>query len=323
MGDLLHALAAPLLLAAIITLALGAVLIWDIARAHSPRARTLRRLRAMQDSFIEEQNDDAASNQIFFQTASGRLAALLRWLRDLSLHVGGVGKMRILLTVTAILAFVAATMASAFGMPSGEAAIAGGAVGVGAFTTVRGEMRRRWSIRFLDQLIEAVDLISRSISSGYAVPAAIRLVGEEMTAPVGPVFARLADEDELGVDFRTSMTRAARSVGLSDFTFLATALMLQRETGGALSNSLENLQVLLRKRREARLKIKALTSEGRTSANVVAVIPVVAGVAVYFINPDDFHRMLADPSGRTMFGVAIGMLVVGLVVVRVMTRPTA
>jgi Flp pilus assembly protein TadB len=185
-----------------------------------------------------------------------------------------------------------------------------------AFLIVRGEMRRRWMIAFLDLLVEAVELLTRSVRAGYAVPAAIRMVGKEIQAPVGPVFARIADEDDLGIEMRQALRNAAQRVALPDFTFLAIAMVIQRETGGQLGDSLDNLHMVLRKRKEARLKVQALTAEGRMSANIVGAIPFVAFGGVYMLNPEQTMRLFEPGLGQTMLFAAGAMLTIGLVIVR-------
>jgi Flp pilus assembly protein TadB len=199
----------------------------------------------------------------------------------------------------------------------------GAGCGYVGFRMAESELRRRWSVAFLDQLVEAVELMTRSVRSGFTPSAAIRIVSTELGAPVGPLFARIADEDELGVDLRQSLRRAARRVRLPDFSFLAVALILQRETGGQLADTLDGLHLMLRKRRETRLKLHALTSEGRMSATILGLLPFVAGTGVAMISPDEFSLLFTTDMGRRMLLIGGAMLATGVLIMRWMAAPRA
>jgi Flp pilus assembly protein TadB len=298
-----------------------ALALWlDHRAAHSPAARTAARLAAMA---ARGQAGDIGAGaavldaDVFNVRRRGLRGAVAGWFADTSANIGGPKAMRLLMGISIVAGVAVAVLIVSLARPALATALAAwlGAT-VGAFLIARGEMRRRWTIAFLDLLVEAVELLTRSVRAGYAVPAAIRMVGKEIRAPVGPVFARIADEDDLGIEMRQALRNAAQRVALPDFTFLAIAMVIQRETGGQLGDSLDNLHAVLRKRKEARLKIQALTAEGRMSANIVGAIPFVAGAGVYMLNPEQTMRLLEPGLGQTMLFGAGAMLGVGLVVVR-------
>ncbi len=312
-------------------LALGvALLFWLDARArNSPAARTEARLAAMlargAGGRAERPGTAATADADLFNTRRrGVGGAVKGWLSDLSETIGGRAALRLLFGVAAVAGLAAWAFAARGGGLGGlSAAGVGLLAGLAVFHIFRGELQRRWMIGFLDMLVEAVELLTRSVRAGYAVPAAIRMVGKEIEAPVGPVFARIADEDDLGIELRTALRNAARRVNLPDFTFLAIAMVIQRETGGQIGDSLDNLHMVLRKRKEARLKTRALTAEGRMSATIVGAIPFVAGIAVYFLNPEQTMLLFEPGLGQTMMLVAVGLLSLGFVVIRwiVTARP--
>jgi Flp pilus assembly protein TadB len=321
----LGALSGPALLLIAAALGLLAVALWDLRRRTGPRARTAARLETLigrdADADRRAVAERIADLDLFRLRRAGLRGALAERLADLSANIGGTGALRALAAVSAAAGLGGALGAGAgFGAPAPVAAAAGLGLGALAFSTMRGELRRRWSIGFLDLLVEAVELLTRTVRAGYAAPAAIRLVGREIPAPVGPVFAQIADEDDLGVDFRRSLRGAARRVGLPDFNFLAVALILQRETGGQLGDSLDNLHLVLRKRKEARLKVQALTAEGRTSAMIVGAIPFAAGGGVSLVNPEQTALLLEPGAGRLMLAGAGGLLVAGFFTIRWMVK---
>jgi len=320
---LIDALTGPALI--VIALAVGAafVIALDARLRNSPRARTAARLDAMLSHAMggEETGAAALDADVFSVRKVGLRGATIRWLDRTAANIGGRKALRTLFAIAAITGLGAGTFAALGpGMAPAHALGVGAAAGLLAFWVVQGEMRRRWMISFLDQLVEGVELLTRSVRAGYAVPAAIRMVGKEIGAPVGPVFSQIGDEDYLGVDMRQALRSAARRVDLPDFTFLAIAMVIQRETGGQLGDSLDNLHMVLRKRKEARLKVQALTAEGRMSAIIVGAIPFVAGAGVYLLNPEQTMKLFQPGLGQTMLMGAGGMLTTGLLVIRWMVK---
>jgi tight adherence protein B len=320
----LNAFAAPALILALLVAALVGVIVLDRARANSPRARMEARLETMLHRFVDVESSGSRrieQQHIFRQRQLGPMAAIKQWLTDLSVNVGGRRPFTFV-----ILATVGATLGGAIaathvlGVSLLLDALLGLIAGIAVFRLLRGELQRRWMIRFLDQLVEAVELLGRSVRSGYAAPAAIRMVGKEIGEPVGPIFTQISDEDDLGIDLRVALRSAATRVNLPDFTFLIVALVMQRETGGQIAESLDNLHFVLRKRREARIKIQALTAEGRMSANVVAAIPFATALMLWLMNPEQFDLLLQPGLGQTMSAVAATLLVTGILVTRWMVN---
>ena len=181
-------------------------------------------------------------------------------------------------------------------------------------------LRRRWEIRFLNGFAEAIELVIRAFRSGIPVSEAIRVAGREISDPVRSEFRTISDALDLGIDLKDAMRAAADRVRLPDFDFLVTALVLQRETGGQLAETLENLSTILRKRKELRLKIKAITAEGRMSAIIVGMIPIVATLAMYFLDPHHIERLFVPGSGRTMLYCGVAFLAAGIAVTHLLTR---
>jgi Flp pilus assembly protein TadB len=324
MGDPLDILTAPMLLLMLIGGGIVVVLIRDTARHSGPRAKLEQRLEAVLHRFAEtapKTNQRIAKQHIFKSRPRGPIAAFKKRLHDVSVNVGGYYPLGILFGLSLVGCIGGATAASVILAvhPLLEAGV-GLIAGVLVFHMARGELQRRWMVGFLDQLVEAVELLGRSVRSGYATPAAIRMVGKEIGEPVGPIFIQISDEDDLGIDLRVALRSAAERVGLPDFTFLIVALVMQRETGGQIAESLDNLHFVLRKRREARIKVMALTAEGRMSAMIVGAIPFFVSGMLYIMTPDQFNRMLEPGLGQTLLGTAAGFLTVGILVTRWMVN---
>jgi tight adherence protein B len=163
---------------------------------------------------------------------------------------------------------------------------------------------------FESQLPEAIDMIVTAMRAGYSFQAAMRFVGEEMPAPLGPEFARFYEEQRLGVEVRTALMGIHERVQSLDFKMLATAVIIQRETGGTLSDILANIATLMRERVAVRAQIETLVSEPKMSARVLAAAPVVLYFGLLLINPEYVEPLTTTPLGRFfLIGAAISVTI--------------
>lgn len=163
---------------------------------------------------------------------------------------------------------------------------------------------------FEAQLPEAIDMIVTAMRAGYSFQAAMRFIGEEMPAPLGPEFARFYEEQRLGVEVRTALLGIQQRLRSLDFKMLATAVLIQRETGGTLSDILANIAVLMRERVTVRAQIETLVSEPKMSARVLAAAPVVVYFGLLLLNPAYVEPLTTTGLGRIMLvGAAISATV--------------
>lgn len=159
---------------------------------------------------------------------------------------------------------------------------------------------------FETQLPEAIDMIVTAMRAGYSFQAAMRFIGEEMPAPLGPEFARFYEEQRLGVEVRTALLGIQERIRSLDFKMLATAVLIQRETGGTLSDILANIAELMRERVSVRAQIETLVSEPKMSARVLAAAPVVVYFGLLLLNPEYVEPLTATSLGRAfLVGAAI------------------
>jgi tight adherence protein B len=206
------------------------------------------------------------------------------------------------------------------GYGSALAMLLGAAAGVAASVFLLRFAQSRYQNQFLDSFPDALDLIGRAVKAGLPVFDAMEVAGREIRAPVGPEFHRTLEEMRLGLDIDVAMQHTADRIRVPDFRFFVVALKLQRRTGGSLAETLANLSRVIRRRREIRLKARALTSEARASAAVLALLPFVVGALLFFLNRDLMSVLLVDPRGRFMVGLAFLSLVTGIVVMTVMIK---
>jgi tight adherence protein B len=178
--------------------------------------------------------------------------------------------------------------------------------------------QRRYRNRFLDAFPEALDLIGRAVRAGLPVFDAMEVAAGEIRAPVSGEFQRTLDDVRIGVELEEALRRTALRVRVPDFWFYVVALTLQRRTGGSLAETLGNLSNLLRRRKEIRLKARALTAESKASAVVLGIVPFFVGGVLFLITPALMSVLIHDPRGRFMLGLAILSVAVGMVVMAVM-----
>lgn len=164
---------------------------------------------------------------------------------------------------------------------------------------------------FENQLPEAIDMIVTSMRAGYSFQAAMRFIGEEMPAPLGPEFARFYEEQRLGVEVRTALLGIQERLRSLDFKMLATAVLIQRETGGTLSDILANIAVLMRERVAVRAQIDTLVSEPKMSARVLASAPAVVYFGLLLIDPEFVEPLTTTGLGRAILTVATVLAVIG------------
>jgi tight adherence protein B len=176
--------------------------------------------------------------------------------------------------------------------------------------------------KLLVQFPDALAMIVRSIRVGIPVLEAIRAVSREQSEPTAGHFGRLLDHVAIGVSLEDAAADLARRSGLPEYRFFATALALQNQTGGTLSDTLENLAEVIRKRAALRAKGHAMTSEARTSAMILAAMPVLTGFMLYLLNPPYIMVLFNTETGRSMFGGAVISLGLGMLAIRVIIRRT-
>ncbi|NNG05172.1 MAG: type II secretion system F family protein [Inquilinus sp.] len=174
--------------------------------------------------------------------------------------------------------------------------------------------------KFLGKLPEAMDLMVRGLRSGLPVSETIKTVGAEIEKPIGTEFSRVVDDLQLGRTMEESLWRCADRIGVTEFRFFVVCISVQRETGGNLGETLANLSEILRKRRAAKLKIKALSSEARFSAYLIGSLPFVMGGILYTLNPGYISKLFIDPTGITMLSVGGTWLTIGFATMAKMVR---
>ena len=196
----------------------------------------------------------------------------------------------------------------------------GAAAAVAAPAVLLRLVQSRYQNKFLDPFPDALDLMCRAVRAGLPVFDAMEVASREVIAPVGTELARTLEEMRIGVDIDEALQHTADRIRVPDFRFFAVALKLQRRTGGGLAETLANLSNIIRRRKEIRLKARALSAESKASATVLAVLPFAVGALLFFLNPSLMSVLFDDPRGRFMMGMALLSLAIGVSVMAVIIR---
>lgn len=165
--------------------------------------------------------------------------------------------------------------------------------------------------KFNEQLPEALDLISRAVRSGNSLPAGLAMVGEELDDPISSEFSATVDEINLGLTMNEALENLCERVPISDLRFFAIAILVQKETGGNISEILENISRLIRERIQFQRQVRALTAEGRYSAGVLISLPIIMFCYIYVTNYDYISIMWKEKMGQYMLFGAIVMQIIG------------
>ena len=158
-----------------------------------------------------------------------------------------------------------------------------------------GRLRAQRLRKIEEQLPVALDIVSRALRAGHPVMSAIHLAADELGDPLGTEFGLVVDETTYGVDFETALANFAQRTGSGDAHFFAVSINIQSETGGNLAEILQGLSSVIRGRRSLGMRVKSLSSEGRTSAIVISVLPVLMIAFQLLIHPTVYSDKFGDP----------------------------
>ena len=180
--------------------------------------------------------------------------------------------------------------------------------------------KKRRIDKFDSQLPDALDLISRALRAGHAFSTSLRMVANEFDDPLGTEFERTMDEINFGIDAGQALRNLLLRIDSPDLKFFVISIILQKETGGNLAEILGNISRLIRERFKLYGKIRALSAEGRLSAIVLIAIPFLVAIALSLLNPKYIRVLITDPIGKFLIAMALGMMILGIIVMRRMIQ---
>jgi tight adherence protein B len=169
---------------------------------------------------------------------------------------------------------------------------------------------------FTKQLPEALDLTARALRAGHSLGSGFQLVAAEIPEPLGMEFGRVYEEQNLGIPLEDALDNLCDRVPSLDLRFFATAVILQRTTGGDLAEILEKIGHLIRERFKIHGMIQALTGEGRLSGTVLLAMPPVLMIVMFVLNHDYIMMLFTNDMGKKMLAGAIAMQLAGALVIK-------
>jgi tight adherence protein B len=152
--------------------------------------------------------------------------------------------------------------------------------------------------KFEEQFPEALDLLSRAIRAGHAFQTAMGMVADEAADPIGPEFKKTFDQQNYGLPLREALNAMSERVPLMDMHFFVTAVLIQRETGGNLSEILDNLARVVRERFKILRQVRVHTAHGRLTGYVLLALPAALGIALSFLNPKHMEPLFRERIGQ-------------------------
>lgn len=173
---------------------------------------------------------------------------------------------------------------------------------------------------FINMFPDAIDMIVRSVRSGHPLNTALRMIAENMEPPISTEFKQVVDEIAYGRTLQDALQRLCQRLNLQDIKFFVTVLAVQQETGGNLADVLSNLSGIIRKRKQLRLKIKAITSEGRVTAWILGSMPLFVVAVLAWLSPGYLTPLVETGTGRMIILIASFLVGLAMFIVRRMVK---
>ncbi len=181
-------------------------------------------------------------------------------------------------------------------------------------------LKNKRILKFQSQLHEGLDLIARALRAGHSFTSSMKLAADEFGDPLGTEFEETLDEINFGVSVPDALQSLAERIDCSEVKYFVIAVIIQRETGGNLSELIESIAYIIRERFKFEGKVRILTAEGRLSAVILIALPILIGVWLQISNPKFLKPLFVDPIGNIMLAGAGVFLVIGMLVMKQMVK---
>ncbi len=242
-------------------------------------------------------------------------AELKRMIEQADLHLT-VGRL-VLFSLTATM--LGMLMASMLISLTPLIVLAGLVAGAVPFLHLLYKRKKRFD-KFLADLPDALEMISRALSAGHGFQATLHLVAEEMPEPIASEFGRVYEEQSLGLSLKNALLNLMQRVPMLELKMCAIAILVQRETGGNLAELLDTSAETIRERFRIKEDLNTLTTSSRMSAGVLCALPFIVVFLISIINPGFLDPLFYDPRGHKLLAVATTLQICGLLMVRRILR---
>lgn len=284
------------------------------ARLNERLAEAIRSSAHSSDPDVQLARDELLSEIPWMNRALARLEIISPIKRMIDQADSQITVMRLVLfSLTAgVLAFLAVSMiSSSYPLKIFVGIIAA----VLPFAHIATKRKKRLK-KFLQLLPDALDLMSRGLSAGHAFTEALHMVATEMPEPISGEFRKTYEEQNLGLSLKLALDNLVHRVPLLDLRMCVTAIMIQRETGGNLSELLEKVAYTIRERFRIMEDLKTLTLSSRWSALLLCALPILLAVYISIMNPTYMEVMWRDARGHKLLFLAAIMQLLGMFMVQ-------
>jgi tight adherence protein B len=177
----------------------------------------------------------------------------------------------------------------------------------------------RWKRTVVQQLPDALDFLSRVLRAGQSFSTGLQMMSDELPNPLAREFRRCYDQHGLGQPIEEGLREMAARLESTEFAFFATAVILQRQSGGDLAEVLQNISSMIRQRLRLQLSVRAKTAEGRLTGYIMILFPLVMFLITYAMDPARGRLLLYTVTGRILLLIATTLQLVGLLLIRRIT----
>ena len=170
--------------------------------------------------------------------------------------------------------------------------------------------------KFEEELPEALDLMVSALRAGHSLIAALGLVARECPDPIGGEIRICFDEQNYGLELKTAMDNLVARVPLQDLRIVVTAILIQKESGGNLAEVLDKASYVIRERFRLKRQVRVHTAQGRLTGWILTFLPVVLGIALYLVDPDDDEPAVDASDWRQASLSSAAMTIIGGLIIR-------
>jgi len=220
--------------------------------------------------------------------------------------------------ISGICALVPALVAAAVAQGPGPVC---GAFAIGSYLPlfVLNFLCNRRLKKMIRQLPEALDFLSRIMRAGHSLSTGLQMMADELPEPLSAEFRKVYDQHSLGQPLEEALKDMSGRIDSTDFSFFVTAVLIQRQTGGDLSEVLGNISNLIRQRMRLAQSVGAKTAEGRFTGYILVAFPIVMFGICYYLNPELYGGFAAAAKGKQLLGLAGGLVALGMYCIRKIT----
>ena len=305
-----------------VLLLLSFVTVWLIAKPRASEKVISKRLSAIE--IVRDQDTEASTGLTPAAPAAGIVSRVsetlqqFRFAEHLALvlrHSGSKTTVGSVMLVSAGLSLLAIFVAHLMGAPLPLVLLAGILGGVARYALLRFQKSRRLN-KFVEALPDAIELMARALRAGHSMASAIEVVAEQSPQPLSAEFALCFQQQKFGIPFRDALLQMGDRVPSKDLHFLITAVLVQKETGGDLTDILDRTTRVIRERVRIEGEIRTYTAQGRLTGWILACLPIAMLVLINIITPGYSHILFHDPTGQKLLYAGGTLIILGGLIIR-------